>query len=83
VKVRWVPVTGLTWISAACSPRPASTCRSSALKHVFSRASGNQRYSGAALSSRATVGDEVHVIASAAGSQKPSGSAMLRACAWA
>ena len=37
------PVIGLSQISAACSPRPASTWRSRQLKQVLSVAPANQR----------------------------------------
>ncbi|SIM38512.1 Uncharacterised protein [Mycobacteroides abscessus subsp. abscessus] len=74
-----VPVTGESCRIATWSPRPSRTCRSTALKQVFSVASGNQRYSGAAESSRARVGACSQSISCAARSQKPSGSSRLSA----
>ena len=76
-----MPVTGLSWISAGWSPRPAATCRSRALWQVFSTASGYQRYSGAALSSRIRSGARNQSMSAAASRQKPVGSAMLRSYA--
>ena len=75
------PVIAESWIRATASPRPASTCRSRQLKAVFNSPSGNQRYRGAAESSRARVGGTVQSMASAASSQNPSGSCRERA--WA
>ena len=76
-----VPVTGLSWMSAGCSPRPSRTCRSSALKQVLSVAPVNQRWSGGLELSRIVDGGVIHSICSAASRQKASGSS--RDCAYA
>src|SRR5712692_10660320 len=43
---RTSPASGLSQISAACALRPCSTCRSTALKHVFSSPPRNPAVEG-------------------------------------
>src|SRR5664280_3057739 len=64
-------------MTAACSPRPASTCRSTALYETFNSPSGNHRKNGAFDESNACVGATDQSIAPAARNQKPSGSVTL------
>jgi hypothetical protein len=73
--VRSVPVTGLSWISAFCAPRPAATCRSTALVQVLSIAPGNHAGRSGSLSFQTARGRRTHSMSSAARAQNARGSA--------